>query len=222
MEPDAVQRQKKPLECRLILLGALRFWPRSAGALHRRRISWEGWTGRNLSLFPLFTPAGNVTDLLVIAPETGELFLMPWRAGGPIEGGWRHTHLGNALEAPAPLRREDLARIGQRLHYDPWWLLDAPAFASHWAVDPLKRTNCVPRLPDDLKTLLYARDLSAVRHAVLKGREGSPSLIAWRTALPTESSVIGETGGRPAKHSDAQWKLDPIWQVDTEDPWGLK
>lgn len=200
----------------------IRWFLRSAGALHGRRISWEGWTGRNLSLFPMFTPAGTVTDLLVIAPETGELFLMPWRAGGPIEGGWRHTHLGNALEAPAPLRREDLARIGQRLHYDPWWLLDAPAFASHWAVDPLKRTNCVSRLPRDLKTLLYTRDLSAVSHAVVKGKDGSLSLRAWRTSLLSRSVAASETVERPANLSGAGWKLEPIWRVETDDPWGLK
>ena len=199
-----------------------RFWPRSAGALHRRRISWQGWTGANLSLFPVFTPAGTVTDLLVIASETGELFLMPWRAGVSIRSTWRHLRLGDVLEAPRPLRREDLARIGQRLHYDPWWLLDAPAFASHWAVDPLKRTNCVSRLTRDLRTLLYTRDLSAVSHAVLKGKQGSLSLSAWRTSLLSRPAVAGETIGRPATLSGTGWKLEPIWQVDTDDPWGLK
>lgn len=200
----------------------LRFWRRSAEALHRRRISWQGWTGTNVSLFPLFTPAGNVTDLLAIAPEAGELFLMPWGEGGTIRGRWRHIRLGDALEAPAPLRREDLTEIGMRLHYDPWWLLDAPAFASHWAVEPLKRTNCVARLPRDLKTLLYTGDLSVVSHALVKGKQGSPSLIAWRTGNLSPAAVAGDTLGRPTKRSDAQWKLDPIWQHDTDDPWGLK
>ena len=123
---------------------------------------------------------------------------------------------------PAPLRREDLARIGQRLHYDPWWLLDDPAFASHWAVEPLRRTNCVARLPRDLKTLLYTRDLSAVSHAVLKGSEGSLSLSAWRPSLLSPTAVAEETTGRPANLSGGGWKLEPIWQLDTDEPWGLK
>lgn len=199
----------------------IRWFLRSAGALHRRRISWQGWTGRNLSLFPMFTPAGTVTDLLVIAPETGELFLMPWHAGGPLQG-WRHIRLGGALEAPHPLQRENLARIGRRLHYDPWWLLDDPAFASHWAVEPLKRTNCVARLPRDLKTLLYTRDRGAVSHAVQKGKEGSLSLSAWDTSLLSQSAVASEIIGCPTKRSDAGWKLEPIWRVDTDDPWRLK
>lgn len=117
---------------------------------------------------------------------------------------------------------KDMTEIGQRLHYDPWWLLDDPAFASHWAVEPLKRTNCVARLPRDLKTLLYTPDLSAVSHAVQKGKEGSLSLSAWDTSLLSQSAVASEIIGCPTKRSGAGWKLEPIWRVDTDDPWRLK
>ena len=77
-------------------------------------------------------------------------------------------------------------------------------------------------LPSDLKTLLYTRDLSAVSHAVVKGKVGALFLRAWRTGLLSRSVATSETVERPANLSGAGWKLEPIWQIDSDDPWGLK
>lgn len=73
----------------------IRWFLKSAGALHGRRISWEGWTGRNLSLFPMFTPAGTVTDLLVIASDR-KGFLRPPRT----------LHGQDVRPSPTPLSRQ--------------------------------------------------------------------------------------------------------------------
>ena len=54
------------------------------------------------------------------------------------------------------------------------------------------------------------------------GKDGALSLRAWRTGLLSRSVATSETVERPANLSGAGWKLEPIWQIDSDDPWGLK
>ena len=181
----------------------------SAKALHRKKVVCGQQQWSRASLFPMFTPEGDVRYLLMIVPDTGGLYWMPWHPGTPYRAGFFTLRIGRSDQRMRPLEPDDLASMEHLLHYDPWWLLDRPAFASHWAVPALKKTNCLPYITADFDMLHFAPDLSRVSKVSRKNPDGSHSYEPWqrdRLTLPAESL---SSSTRSAK---LRWVLDPVWQ----------
>jgi len=116
--------------------------------LHNRPLKY-GWLGRKeATLFPFFDHRGKTKAFLLLVPKRGETWFLEAKPKAfslvEVSDGYTTqevlTYRGK-LPKPAPPDAEQLKRFSRLFHYDPWWLLDRPAFKECAWVPALKATN---------------------------------------------------------------------------------
>ena len=138
----------------------------SAEHLHRIPVQSGAWQAESASVFPYFDDTGAVTWLMLVAPDSPDIFFLRNKPGHV------QTQVDGAIIECLPQRWEDLdltdqSEIAALLHYDPWWVLAEKRFQGHEAVPILKATNIVELFADNPPN--YSPDLMNVEG---KGRQG--------------------------------------------------
>jgi len=155
--------------------------PISAEAMHQRMVSDDsGDVLSGITLFPFFDDQGKIRSWLMVQPKKGRVWVLEGRfrkswGGFTYRGSWRR---------PAPPTDEELDRLRVLYHYDPWWLLTLPAYASEPWVPALKATNVADR--PDCEGLTYTEALDRTEVALDLSRPvvARAPQTGWRIRIP--------------------------------------
>ena len=183
--------------------------PVSARRLHRRAAQATDRLLTEASLIPFFDRSGDVRWIILLTPESPDIFLvqhLPLRFRVPL---WGPVELATVAKELQPLDRQRAAPLQRLWHWDPWWLLNDPRYAGHAAARILTSTNCAGRLTRKVKMFYFRRDLTRLTGVLIRKKAGT-ELILWRAALlpPPEPAPAEPPPPAPA---GLTWHLDPIW-----------
>jgi hypothetical protein len=156
-------------------------------------------------MLPLFDRAGEVRFVLTVAADSPDVSLV--RAEGLPRIPWLgRIRLPDHVPLFREILREDVNAIRDLWHFDPWWLIAEPRFATHWARELLMSTNLVGRTKVTVGSLYYRRDLSQVKWFTVKGEDG---FHPWnKLELPEKPKRASRV---VRAHPPPRWILDPIW-----------
>jgi hypothetical protein len=183
--------------------------PISARRLRHCTLRMKDRRLRGAAVCPFFDRTGRVSHLMILPPDGNRIHFVPW-----LPDDWLVPLFG-----PVKLRRlpNELPDIGSEatsidvslVHYDPWWLLDAPRYAHHGARAQLKATNCVGRLTKVVRMVYFHRDLSRATWVVIRRSRSRTEMIPWRAdlLLPPREPQERQRRATPGEI----WQLDPIW-----------
>lgn len=186
--------------------------PLSHRALRSRTLRHGRHVAGPAALFPFFRADGTVTHLMIVLHGDSDIHFVEHQPGrfrvplvGPVRTEMPVDHLPRIEQSHLPVFRT-------LWHHDPWRMLEDPRFADHWAVSPLKATNCADILERaDISQLYFRRDLSRIVWYILR-QAGDSSLKRWAPAvLPARRTGRKRAVTVPPGAGDP-WILDPIWK----------
>lgn len=184
-------------------------FPVSAEALHGRTVVQGETRTLNVSILPFIDREGRVKRVLTVAPDSGEIGVLPGEVVLPRISNLGSIHIPEHIPLFYPIRKAELDELCSLWHFDPWWLLDADCYRDHWARSPLKATNCVSRTTHHLMSVLYRSNLSAAIAILYKTRPAGFCMARWKPHfLPQQPPP--RIADRPVP-SSGDWILDPLW-----------
>ena len=109
--------------------------------LHRRRVRLHDMTLEGASLFPFFDDTGRIRHYMLVWPASPWIVAFRHRANAIRFRFFWPIEIDKSMAALSDLGRERATVLGALWHWDPWWVLAHPRFATHPAVPALKATN---------------------------------------------------------------------------------
>ena len=191
----------------------MKLLPVSATALCRRTLRVGDEVIPGVSLFPCFDRSGRSVCVMLVGADSSEIHLLPWCRGGFVVPLWSAVKLVGEAAWLKPISEDQLDELQGLWHYDPSWVLDTPRYRGHWAVEPLKATNCARRFSADVRALWFRRDLSRIDWVEVRSHSEF-NLQRWRPALLPElpADQRRDPGATPApRRASSGWRFDPIW-----------
>ena len=178
--------------------------------LVRRPLVFRDGRLNRATLFPLFDVEGSVRSLLVIDHEEARLFALPWTPGLVCKPWFQAFRIDRNLEPLEELTLEETYSLSGLWHYDPWWLLAEPDFATREEAALFKNTNCVSHL-EGLEALSFTADLSRISYGRVKDNGVVGIKSAQELELPLPVKIVPEKQKRAASLRRGEWQLRPFW-----------
>ena len=187
----------------------------SQRGLHARPLQLRDRRLEGAALFPLFEGEGRIRAVMVTDDESGRISvvnaragLFTWRVLGANRLRLRSSDLRD-VESPDDWALEDL------WHFDPWWELGQPRYASHPGAPSLKRSNLAGYAGAPV-SIWFDSGLACVSWVATGSGESwslgrfSPSLLARAQGERPRECPRG-AHGRPEAVSG--WRLNPFWEA---------
>ena len=186
----------------------------SAQALHGRTLRIGEEVRHHASLFPCCERTGRTSHVIILHADSAEIYLLPWRRGEIIVPLWGAVRLIGESAWLKPIGEDQRDELQGLWHYDPCWVLKAPRYRRHWAVEPLEATNCVHEFTADVRGLRFQRDLSRIRWAQVRSHSEF-NLQPWSPDLlpppPTPSQPRSPSRSPTSRPTRGGWRFDPVW-----------
>ena len=175
---------------------------------HRTCRTTDGLT-RDACFLPFFDGESRVKWVMLLTDEPGRIYFVPWRPGLFRVPLWGPIRLATDFTRLRQITDEDGEAIQALWHFDPWWMLNANCYVSHWAVDLLKGTNCAGRLSRNVRMIHFRRDLSRPTWVTILEKDGT-TRTSWQLSLLPAPPV--PPAPETANKSSPTWHFDPIWR----------
>ena len=166
----------------------------------------------NASIFPFFDASGQVKQLMVLLPDSNTAFMIPFEKGlasVSLMGAVKLSMDSAEVKSQSNFTSQQMDHL---YHYDPNWHLSHERFADYWAKDLIKQSNCADHLDENVRHLIFSKDLSVVKRFVMKSGlinlfrpVRAEILLESLRPMPSES-------GDPSEPLNWGWRLDPIWK----------
>lgn len=188
----------------------------NADELHLQKIWFRDRPLKDTSIFPFFDQNGRVKQLMIIFPSSPDIFMVPWNPSLVKFGFWGTKRLQLDVTELNSYSQFSSASFSNLYHFDPWWILDTNRFWKHWALEPLKQTNCINRFEEKIIGAYFNHDLSGLNKFII--RHGAQDLSHRSANLKelTQRSGLSSWEWHPGKQRTEpplkpQWQLDPVW-----------
>ena len=183
-------------------------WWTSQHALHGRPLQLDDQRIPRASLFPLFDRDGK-TAMMMLTSDDPQILLVHWEPGlfvAPLLTAARlHLHRADLHDCEL----DELDRLRQLWHFDPWWELTDERYACHSAIPTLKSTNLAGFVPS-IARVWFDRDLGRVTRVGTR-TEDSVKIQRFHRSVLAGAFTARERSRRPPA-SPPQWRLRPFWQ----------
>jgi hypothetical protein len=164
------------------------------------------------SLFPFFDPRGQVQALMLVWPAASDILILEYRPDLVRLRWWGRIEVRSELAALRNVDGHAATAFAGLWHYDPWWVLRAPRFASHSAVPVLKATNCAGRFRTPVLGCHFSRDLSRLEGVTVKSKTISGVGALERSyARFTPELLPRRREPAPPYPGRREWELNPFW-----------
>ena len=194
--------------------------PVSARRLCHRDLQAADGPVRDVCLFPFFDRSGWVKHVMLLPAESTRIHVLRWHEGLFRVPMWAPIRSSASFVGLRPITEADADLLGALWHFDPWWMLDQPAYAGHWAVPTLKATNCADQLAQThrIRMVYFRRHLGRLSGVIIRG-PGKIQYAGWKADYPPakESTPVHKHIG--TVHAKPRWRLDPMWTRGLRDQW---
>jgi len=191
-------------------------FPVSSDRLHQKKINMGKETVAGASIFPFFDITGKVQRIMLLLPDSNEVFLIDWQPkliNIPFLGSIQLSIDPAAIKSCGAFKAEAVKGL---YHYDPWWVLSKSRYRRHWALDLLKSTNCTGGFKEKVHYVNFDNSLSELKYLMIhiksseRYRQVNLNQMTWKSEFL--ASVNKTTFHRIPKLSPIGWHFDPIWQ----------
>lgn len=186
--------------------------PVSARRLCHRDLQAADGLVRDVCLFPFFDLSGHVRHVMLLTAEPTLIQVLPWQKGLFRVPMWAPIRSSASFAGLRPITRADADLLRALWHFDPWWMLDEPAYASHWAVPILKATNCADELAQKhhIRMVYFRRHLSRLSGIIIRTKS-KLQYTGWKAVYQPVKQPTPVHEPSQAVHEKPRWRLDPMW-----------
>ena len=179
--------------------------------LVRRPLVFRDGRLNRATVFPMFDVEGEVKSLLVVDHVDGRLFALLWTPGLIYKPWFQVFRVERSLKALEEVTLEQAYELSELWHFDPWWLLAEPDFATKEEAPILKHTNCVSHLTG-VEELSFTADLSRISYGRVKDAGGVQIRSVQEMELPLPIKLAADKNRtRAASLRQGEWQLRPFW-----------
>lgn len=175
----------------------------SAVKIHQCTLKDHSQTWSNVTVFPFFKNTGEVVRHMLVIPEGQQALWIDdihlLKAG--VLGG---VVLNGLVSTLPSVGAHNMGAMEEQWHYDPWWLLKEPGYASRSWVPAAKASNCA----DKFAYLYYPGNLKKVTYIIPPGGSEETPQKYLPDMLPEVRERIEVT--RDGKENGG-WKLKESW-----------
>ncbi len=183
-------------------------WWTSQHALHGRPLQLDDQRIPHASLFPLFDRDGK-TAMMMLTSDDPQILLVDWQPGLFVAPLLTAARLRLHRTDLHDCELDELDRVRDLWHFDPWWELKEERYAGHPGVPTLKSTN-LPGYVPSIARVWFDRDLGRVTR-VGTGTADSVTVKRFHRSVLAGATTDRERSRRPPA-SRSQWQLHPFWQ----------